>query len=241
MKRTDLTFKPSLVAIVLATTLLSACGDDNDNMPTVEPTPPAAVMQTFTVTVTNLTANQPLSPVFLAAHNAETYLWKVGQPASVAIEMIAEGGDASGLEALENLTASVTGTNPILPGMSETLTLSVEESAVANISLAAMLGNTNDGFTGVNSYNIAGMEVDAPIMMRRMAYDAGTEVNSEAKGTIPGPADGGEGFNEQRDDINFVHGHPGVISQYDGLADSVLMPSHRFDNPVVAIKIVRTE
>ncbi|MFT5808172.1 MAG: hypothetical protein ACI9LG_002473 [Moritella dasanensis] len=26
------------------------------------------------------------------------------------------------------------------------------------------------------------------------AYDAGTEANSEAVGTIPGPADGGEGL-----------------------------------------------
>jgi hypothetical protein len=85
------------------------------------------------------------------------------------------------------------------------------------------------------------MDVDIPIMMHYMAYDAGTEANTEAKGSMPGPADGGEGFNAARDDVNFVHIHPGVISQYDGLADSVLMPSHRFDNPVLAVTITRTE
>jgi hypothetical protein len=74
-----------------------------------------------------------------------------------------------------------------------------------------------------------------------MAYDAGTEANSEAKGTMPGPADGGEGFNASRDDVDFVHIHPGVISMYDGLADSVLGASHRFDNPVLAVTIMRTE
>ncbi|WP_434953051.1 spondin domain-containing protein [Shewanella sp. HL-SH4] len=239
MKRTDLIIKPNLIAMIAAATLLTACSDDdNVVVPPVEPEP---VMQTFTVTVTNLTANQPMSPVILAAHNAEASLWQAGEMASLAIEKMAEGGDTADIAVLEVIDSSVNGTGMLMPGMSETLTLTLAQANVANISLATMLVNTNDAFTGVNSYHIAGMEVDMPQMVKYMAYDAGTEANSEAKGTMPGPADGGEGFNAARDDVDFVHIHPGVISMYDGLADSVLMPSHRFDNPVLAVTIMRTQ
>ncbi|MBB1425991.1 spondin domain-containing protein [Shewanella sp. SG44-2] len=241
MKRTDFTLKPSLIAMLAAATLLTACGDDNDDDTAVVVTPPAPVMQTFTVTVTNLTANQPMSPVILASHASDAMLWNAGEMASEALEKMAEGGDTADIAALSVINSSVNGTGLLMPGMSETLTLTLDEADVASISLATMLVNTNDAFTGINSYTIAGMEVDATTAMKFMAYDAGTEANSEAKGTMPGPADGGEGFNASRDDVDFVHIHPGVISMYDGLADSVLGASHRFDNPVLAVTIMRTE
>ncbi|QIR13465.1 spondin domain-containing protein [Shewanella aestuarii] len=241
MKPTNLNLKPSLLAIVVSTSLLTACGSDDDNDVLVTPEPAPVVMQTFSVTVTNLTANQPMSPVILASHSADAMLWQAGEPASVAIEKMAEGGDTADIAALEVVNSSVNGVGMLMPGMSETLILTLAEADVANISLATMLVNTNDAFTGLNSISIAGMQVDMPSMMHNMAYDAGTEDNSEQKGTIPGPADGGEGFNANRDDVDFVHIHPGVITQYDGLDDSVLMPSHRFDNPVLAVKIVRTQ
>ncbi|MCT7942017.1 spondin domain-containing protein [Shewanella holmiensis] len=241
MKTTDIKLKPSLLALFVVSTLLSGCGDDDEVVVTPEPTPPAVVMQTYTVTVTNLTANQPMSPVIVASHSADAMLWQAGETASLAIEKMAEGGDTADIAALEAVTNSVNGAGMLMPGMTETLTLTLAEADVANLSLVTMLVNTNDAFTGVNGVNIAEMDVDIPIMMHYMAYDAGTEANTEAKGSMPGPADGGEGFNAARDDVNFVHIHPGVISQYDGLADSVLMPSHRFDNPVLAVTITRTE
>lgn len=239
MKPTDFTLKPSLLAMLAATILLTACDDDDND--TVDETPAAPVMQTFTVTVTNLTANQPMSPVILAAHASDAMLWNAGEMASEAIEKMAEGGDTADIAALDVLTSSVNGAGLLMPGASETLTLTLDETDVASISLATMLVNTNDAFTGINSYSIAGMQVDASSSMKFMAYDAGTEANSEAKGTLPGPADGGEGFNTARDDVDFVHIHPGVISMYDGLDDSVLDASHRFDNPVLAVTIMRTE
>lgn len=239
MKLTDFTLKPSLLAMLAAATLLTACGDDDND--TVDETPPAPVMQTFTVTVTNLTANQPMSPVILAAHASDAMLWNAGEMASEAIEKMAEGGDTADIAALSVINNSINGTGLLMPGMSETLTLTLDEADVASISLATMLVNTNDAFTGINSYTIAGMEVDGSSSMKFMAYDAGTEANTESKGTMPGPADGGEGFNATRDDVDFVHIHPGVISMYDGLDDSVLDASHRFDNPVLAVTIRRTE
>lgn len=239
MKLTDFTLKPSLLAMLAAATLLTACGDDDND--TVDETPPAPVMQTFTVTVTNLTANQPMSPVILAAHASDAMLWNAGEMASEAIEKMAEGGDTADIAALSLINNSINGTGLLMPGMSETLTLTLDEADVASISLATMLVNTNDAFTGINSYTIAGMEVDGSSSMKFMAYDAGTEANTESKGTMPGPADGGEGFNATRDDVDFVHIHPRVISMYDGLDDSVLDASHRFDNPVLAVTIRRTE
>ncbi|WP_285163978.1 spondin domain-containing protein [Shewanella goraebulensis] len=237
--------KYSLTAVALIAVLgLTGCSDDDDDTPTPEPiTPaePAVVMQTYTVTVTNLTANQPMSPIAIASHSADVMLWQAGEAANVALEKIAEGGDATDVATIEGINTTVSGAGILMPGMSETITVTLNEADVANLTVATMLVNTNDAFTGLNGYDITMLEVDDSVSMRGMVYDAGTEANSEAKGTMPGPADGGEGYNSERDDVDFVHIHPGVITMYDGLMDSVLTPSHRFDNPAVAISISRTE
>ncbi|MCH4292710.1 spondin domain-containing protein [Shewanella sp. 3B26] len=236
-----LPMKTSLLALALLG--LGACSD-SDNLPPPPPEPPApppVVMKSFEVTVTNLTANQPMSPLALASHNDDIALWQIGESASVALEQLAEGGDSSGFDAISGVDTLVRGTGILPPGMSETLTLTLAEDKVDALSLLTMLVNTNDAFSGFNAMDIESMENGASKSLRLMAYDAGTEANSEAKGTIPGPADGGEGFNAARDDVNRVHVHPGVISQDDGLADSVLHASHKFDNPVLKVTITRTE
>jgi hypothetical protein len=232
----------ALSVILLAGFALSACSD-NDKAPVVvtPPPPPPVVMQTFSVTVTNLTANQPLSPIALVAHDAQTVLWQAGTMASVALEKLAEGGDSADIDGLTGVSQVVKGAGAIMPGMSETVTVRMAASVAANLSLASMLVNTNDAFTGFTGMTLADLVLNQASSMRYHAYDAGTEANSEAKGTMPGPADGGEGYNSARDDVDFVHIHPGVISMDDGLADSVLTPSHRFDNPVVAISVMRSE
>ncbi|MGI2261387.1 spondin domain-containing protein [Shewanella sp. GXUN23E] len=222
--------------------LLAACSDNNNDTPPPEPPqPPAAMSRSFEVTVTNLTANQPLSPIGTFQHTDNVQFWSAGQAASVALEKLAEGGDTSELATLQGVTASTTGNAPVGPGASETLTLEVPEAKVANLAVMSMLVNTNDAFSGVQSVDVRQLGVDQSLSFKTMAYDAGTEANSEAKGSIPGPADGGEGFNAARDDVNRVHIHPGVISADDGLSDSVLSASHRFDNPVMMVTITRTK
>ena len=80
------------------------------------------------------------------------------------------------------------------------------------------------------------------LSVRSIAYDAGTEADSEEAATIPGPAGGGEGFNVARDDqADRVSMHSGVVSNNDGFATSNLTEQHRFDNPVVQIRIERTD
>ena len=104
-----------------------------------------------------------------------------------------------------------------------------------------MMVNTNDGFTGLSALDVSSLAVGDSLIRTTVAYDAGTEANTEAAGTIPGPADGGEGFNEARDDVNFVARHPGVVTNEDGLSSSVLSPEHKFDNPLAKVVITSTQ
>ncbi len=65
-----------------------------------------------------------------------------------------------------------------------------------------MLVNTNDAFTGMTAINISDLAIGDNITMLAVAYDAGTEGNSEVAETIPGSAGGGEGFNAARNDVD---------------------------------------
>lgn len=239
---TDIFKRSALALVTLATIGLAGCSDnDNDSPAPIEPPVVAPVMQDYSVTVTNLTANQPMSPIAVVSHTTDNPLWSTGMAASIALETLAESGDGSGLANEPGVNELVSGAGIVPPGGSESISLSLEQANVADLSVITMLVNTNDAFTGTTGFDLATLAVDETATLRVIAYDAGTEANSEAKGTIPGPADGGEGFNAARDDNDKVHGHPGVISMDDGLMDSVLSASHRFDNPVMLIKVTRTK
>jgi hypothetical protein len=161
---------------------------------------------------------------------------------------MAEGGDNSALIAEADADAGVTvtgsGAGPIGPAASETVTIDMLESELPGLrlSVATMLVNTNDAFTGLNGMPVELMAVGDIVVVRGVAYDAGTEAETETAATIPGPAGGGEGFNAVRDDqADQVSMHAGVVSQDDGFATSDLTEQHRFDNPVVQIRIERTD
>ena len=232
-------FSKSLIILALSASL-AACGDsDNNEVEVTDPVMPVMSYE-FTVQVTNLTNAQPLSPIAAIAHS-EGMLWQIGEPASAALELMAEGGDNSELLATDFAMASSSAESPLPPGEQVTLMLSTEQLDSLKISLATMLVNTNDAFTGLNAIDVSSLAVNESLSRTSFAYDAGTEANSEAQGTIPGPADSGEGYNEMRDDINRVAMHPGVVSQDDGLTNSVLTSQHKFDNPVVRITITRTQ
>jgi len=232
-------FSKSLIILALSAGL-AACGDsDNNEVEVTDPVTPAMSYE-FTVQVTNLTNAQPLSPIAAIAHS-EGMLWQIGEPASAALELMAEGGDNSELLAADFNMNSSSAESPLLPGEQVTLMLSTEQLDSLKISLATMLVNTNDAFTGLNAIDVSSLAVNESLSRTSFAYDAGTEANSEAAGTIPGPADSGEGYNEMRDDIDRVAMHPGVVSQNDGLTNSVLTSQHKFDNPVARFTITRTQ
>lgn len=231
--------KVLLLALPLA---LSACDDDDTReviveveVPAPEPTP---VDVSYEVTVVNLTNGQPVSPPAIVLH-ADGTLWAVGQVPSVELERIAEEGSSESFLTLG--LASAGGDGPITPGDQQTISVTIEDITDAKLTIAAMLGNTNDAFTGINAWDLSQLAVGDSWTTTRPAYDAGTEKNTESAATVPGPAASGEGFNPTRDDSGFISMHPGVVSFDDGLSTSALTVEHKFDNPVIRIQITRTE
>lgn len=234
-----------LVATALLAILAAACDSNGNNGGIV--TPPPVVNASYDVTVSNLTNGQPLSPVAVIAHQGSFVVFEIGQPASAGLETLAESGDNSALlteaAGVNGVGATASGAAPIGPAGSETLSVSFDQTLLAGmtISVSTMLVNTNDAITGVNNVPVGDMAVGDSVTLRAIAYDAGTEANTETAATIPGPAGGGEGFNAARDDIaDRVAMHPGVVGQQDGFASSDLTGQHKFDNPVAQITIVRT-
>jgi hypothetical protein len=225
------------LGLLLSSLLVSGCGGgSSDN--------PSDSAKSYRVVFKNMTANQPMSPATIVIHRPGYHMWQAGQAASIALENLAEGGsNQQVLDAAKNhpdYIVSKAGSGVIPPGGSETLELEVGDASGFRVTVATMLVNTNDAFAGVVSDKIAGLAKGERFSMNVPVWDAGTEANSEAAGTLPGPADGGEGFNASRaGDSGFVAIHQGVVTHADGLATSVLDESHRFDNPVGLISVER--
>jgi len=238
-QNTSASFK-KVLTMGLCAIALSACNDDNDDNTMIITPPPAPAEYSYTVMVTNLTYAQPLSPIAVVLHG-DNKMWTTGEAASVALENLAEGGDNSDFIADSNVLASSSGDGVLLPSMTSTITITTTDRLATNLTIATMLVNTNDAFSGLTGVDISSMAIDEQKSWNLNVYDAGTELNSESVGTIPGPADGGTGFDITRDDVNFVAYHSGVVSQDDGLSSSVLTQAHRFDNPTLMITITRTE
>jgi hypothetical protein len=235
------TTKLHITALIMLSMGLSACSDDEvEVIREVEvPAPvPVPVDVSYDITVTNLTTSQPLSPIAIVLHPSG-YLWTVGGVPSVELEMMAEGGDNSGLLTLG--MASASGAGAIGPGGNETMSVTVQDVTDAKLTVATMLVNSNDAFSGLNAWDLSQLAVGDSWTTTAGVYDAGTEVNSEAGGTIPGPADSGEGFNAMRNDTGYVAMHPGVVTSDDGLSTSVLRVEHKFDNPAIRVVVTRTE
>lgn len=229
----------TLIASGLLLTL-TACGSDNDDVaetPTPLPTP---VEYSYKVTITNLTYAQPLSPLAVVLHN-DSKMWMIGETASIALEKLAEGGDNSDFISDSTIIAAKSSEGVILPGSDRTVEVTTTDINATFFTVATMLVNTNDAFTGLTGIDISTLEINDTESWNLNVYDAGTEANSEAMGTIPGPADGGTGFDESRNDVDFVAMHSGVVSQDDGLSNSVLTQAHRFDNPAIKLTITRTK
>lgn len=220
--------------------ILSACsGGDSSNSDASKVTLPS-----YELTFTNLTSNQPMSPLAIAFHGADYAAWTVGQTASLGLETLAESGSGTSflLEATDaGASSTAVGAGLIMPGNEEIIELTSSSIDELKITLATMLVNTNDAFVGKQGVDLNSLSVGDEVDYFLPVYDAGTEGNSELTGTIPGPADGGEGFNVLRDDVNVVAMHPGIVSNQDGYSESVLDSTHRFDSPAAKLSFKRTQ
>lgn len=227
----------AVAAIMLAS--LAACDPEDENTPDSK--------AEFEIDVTNATNGQPLTPLAVVAHTSGYQPWSLGSAASAGLEMLAEGGDVTQFIADADADANVKQTassenGPFGPGATESVMLKVKKpGSDLQLSVVAMLANTNDAFTGVANVPVGDMMKGDSMTMLARVYDAGTESNSEAAASIPGPAGGGEGFNAARDDTDFVSIHAGVVTADDGLATSALSEDHRWLGPAAKITITRTK
>ena len=215
---------------------LSGCGDSESDADVS-----TEITAQYEITVTNVTAAQPMAPAIAVLHSAGYSMYTLGESASVALETLAEGGDNSLLLAEAQATTDVNEARSLgvllEPGKTTSIML---EGDAEYLSFAGMLVNTNDGFVGLKSYHLSHLQKGEVEKLSLSTYDAGTEDNSESAASVP--AQGGEGFNVVRDDSNAViRYHSGVVTSDDGLSTSALTGIHRFDNPTAILRIKRIQ
>ena len=188
----------------------------------------------FEVTVTNLTRNQILSPMLVVSHAENVALFTAGQPASSDLMALAEEGNNMPLSMTLGANSRVldvqAGAGGILPGASDMVTISASGHS-RFISMASMLVNTNDAFVALDSFEIA---ADSDVTTHAVAYDAGTEFNSESCSFIPGPACGAGGMHDPQPAEGFVYVSNGV--QGIGDLDAAV---YDWRNPVAKVTIRR--
>ncbi|EKO3801652.1 TPA: spondin domain-containing protein [Vibrio harveyi] len=230
--------KYRILLVAASVGLLAGCPSDDDN--------DVVKSYRYTINVANLTANQPMSPLAILAHNDKYKLFEIGKSASVELEHLAEGGSNAELLALKDsndyVYQTLSGNGLVLPGSSDSVTFTVDPHKAGYVSVASMFVNTNDAFVGETGLSLKSLAVGESYEMSMNVWDSGTELNDELAATIPGPAGGGEGFNATRNDTNDVAAfHAGVVSKDDGLANSALSANHRFLNPGAKLTITRVE
>jgi len=187
----------------------------------------------YEVTITNVTRGSFFTPILVASHRSGVELFTLGQPASPELAILAEGGDTAPLEEVlraNNRVIDVANSGGLLePGQS--VSVRVAARSASQISIAAMILPTNDGFIALNG-------VPAPRFGMRtyeaLGYDAGSEPNDEMCAAIPGPQCGGEGVSPDAGGENFVHVHSGI----HGIAD-LLPQDYDWRNPMAIVTIKR--
>ncbi len=208
----------------------------------------------YQVDVQNLTRGMYLTPLVVAAHTSDMSLFTTGMAASDNLQMMAEGGNLSGLLAdlmaaganiVENPAAGL-----LAPGASTTAMITDSATDNLYLSIAAMMLPTNDGFAAVNAVMLP---AEGSMTLTGYAYDAGTEANNEMRGSgapgeagfpVPQPLEALVGMNATgmiSDAEGFVHIHRGVIGDTDatgGISD-INATAHRWLNPVLKVTITK--
>ncbi len=209
--------------------------------------------QTISMEFTNLTHGIYFTPLLVSAHIEEFHLFESGTTASPELQMMAEGGDISGLVAASESMGAVNVENPAAGLMAPGTSISVAEFDTGNngfLSLTAMLLPTNDGFVGLDAWKIPTEPGTYTLFLN--AYDAGTEANNElvvdgsgmpsVSGIPANPGGnggtGGTGVTTEETN-NMVHIHRGTIGDTDATGGSSDLDAriHRWLNPVAKVVI----
>lgn len=206
-------------------------------------------LQTFEVTLTNLSDSQPISPPVVATHDSGVRFWQRGAAASYGIVAIAEDGNpavafdalsallGSGITDVVNVGQPLTRAGTTVGDFSDTVTFTIEAYPGDRLSLAGMLICTNDGFAGVDSIRLTrnGGEGYAG------GYDAGSEINTERSEDIvdacsllgPIALEGDDNGNE-----NDAVDADGVITRHRGVVgESDLSSAHNWPTRILHISV----
>lgn len=213
----------------------------------------ATQAQDLSITFTNLSQGLYFTPVITAAHPMDSHMFMVGEMSSAELQMMAEGGDISGLSAmLTNADADVS-ENPagglLTPGMSTSFML-MNESTNTHLSLTTMILPSNDGFVGLDGWEIPTEAGTYTVYLN--AYDAGTEANNELRGSgapgmagmpVPPPLETSIGMNgtgvTDIESNTMIHIHRGSLGDNDDMAGNsdINNTVHRWLNPVAKLTI----
>ncbi|MDJ0943241.1 MAG: spondin domain-containing protein [Kiloniellales bacterium] len=189
----------------------------------------------FEVTITNLTAGQPISPPLIVSHRSSIALAEAGEEASAPLATVAEDGDASDLasllETLDEVRDVVVAEGPIPPGGRLSVTLDIGRGDV--LSGVGMLVNSNDAFFFLDSLRVSRFRTESVAVA---AWDSGSEANTEDCDDIPGPACPPESSNERQTEEaeGFVHVHRGIQGGSD-----LIPAAYDWRNPTVLITVER--
>jgi hypothetical protein len=196
----------------------------------------------YEVTIMNLTPGQTFTPQLVMTHSSDFSLFELGQPASVALEILAEGGDTSAVATDAANYATEVQTIGVLLGPGEESSTIISGPRVRGfLTVAAMMIPTNDNF-------IAATNVRLPkrgsLTTMLSGYDAGTEENDQNCMNIPGPRCGGEGYSPEpaEGDEGFVHIGNGFHELGDvGPDDSEILGPRVYDwrNSVARVVVTR--
>jgi hypothetical protein len=176
--------------------------------------PQVAHAEQYLITVEDLVVGgpdtgQPLSPPVAAVHDGGYTMWEPGGMATPGLELVARDGTPTMLAAEAMASSNVfdvaVGDGPFFN--------SVEFPITGNpgdlISIACMLGRTNDLITGIHDVMLPASD---PVEMVTTAYDAGVEENTGLAEHIPFYGNPGVGPDEtmpiQMINLYIVHNDP---------------------------------
>jgi len=207
-------------------------------MLTLLPATPALAhggQQKYRVTITNLTDGQPMTPFVVATHSRRAKIFQPGRPASAGLQSIAENGGVPDLFAELDTNprfgdVQVAGAAPF--GSGESVSVDVISTRGSRfLSVAGMLICTNDGFGGVNGKRL---NPNHTRTLYGFAWDAGTEMNTEALGDLVGACPGGSqtGTDPELAENGVVRHHRGI----KGIAD-LTSDVHGWHGPVIKVVV----
>jgi len=201
-----------------------------------------ATAASWQVEITNVTPGQTFTPILVATHYGSSGVPGIGAPASDALAMLAEGGATGPLG--EEIAANTRRGTSVkeLGGLLEpgqTVKTDVVGRPGQRLTLAAMLIPTNDTFFSIGSVFLP---VHGEKTVYALAYDAGSEINTQSCADMPGPVCGGVGYSPGSAGEGFVHVGNGFNDLGTAAAGEpeILGPvPYSWNNPVAIVTIRR--